>query len=136
MISKQKEIFNELVDERLEKIIDLDERINSIDLIYRYKGSTDDVIFNKFDNALDIIDKIWDGKIGLADVKYNREKFKSYLGEIKKGKKIKKNKKTLCTILKCFTIQEKRLLNFVMIILQWCLKQSLKQKLKEQDWKY
>ena len=135
-ILKQKEIFNELVDERLDKIIDLDERINSNDLIYRYKGSTDDVNFNKFDNALDIIDKIWDGKIGLADVKYNREKFKSYLGEIKKGKKIKKNKKTLCTILKCFTIQEKRLLNFVMIILQWCLKQSLKQKLKEQDWKY
>ena len=135
-ILKQKEIFNELVDERLDKIIDLDERINSNDLIYRYKGSTDDVNFNKFDNALDIIDKIWDGKIGLADVKYNREKFKSYLGEIKKGKKVKKNKKTLCTILKCFTIQEKRLLNFVMIILQWCLKQSLKQKLKEQDWKY
>ena len=27
-ISKQKEIFNELVDERLEKIIDLDERVN------------------------------------------------------------------------------------------------------------
>ena len=57
-ISKQKEIFNELVDERLEKIIDLDERINSNDLIYRYKGSTDDVNFNKFDNVLDIIDKI------------------------------------------------------------------------------
>ena len=94
-ISKQKEIFNELVDERLEKIIDLDERINSNDLIYRYKGSTDDVNFNKFDNALDIIDKIWDGKIGLADVKYNREKFKSYLGEIKKGKKSKEQINTL-----------------------------------------
>ena len=94
-ISKQKEIFNELVDERLQKIIDLDERINSNDLIYRYKGSTDDVNFNKFDNVLDIIDKIWDGKICLADVKYNREKFKSYLGEIKKGKKSKEQINTL-----------------------------------------
>ena len=28
-ISKQKEIFNGLVDERLEKITDLDERVNS-----------------------------------------------------------------------------------------------------------
>ena len=32
-ISKQKEIFNALVDERLEKIADLDEKVNSNDLI-------------------------------------------------------------------------------------------------------
>ena len=57
-ISKQKEIFNELVDERLEKITDLDKKVNSDDLIYRYKGNTADVKFNEFDNALDIIDKI------------------------------------------------------------------------------
>ena len=37
-ISKQKEIFNKLVDERLEKITDLDERVNSYNLVYRYKG--------------------------------------------------------------------------------------------------
>ena len=35
LISKQKEIFNELVDERLEKITDLDKKVNSDDLIYR-----------------------------------------------------------------------------------------------------
>ena len=34
-ISKQKEIFNELVDERLEKITNLDKKVNSDDLIYR-----------------------------------------------------------------------------------------------------
>ena len=32
-ISKQKDIFNELVDERIKKITDLDERINSDNLI-------------------------------------------------------------------------------------------------------
>ena len=32
-ISKQKEIFNELVDERLQKITDLDKKVNSDDLI-------------------------------------------------------------------------------------------------------
>ena len=88
-ISKQKEIFNKLVDERPEKITDLDKKVNSDDLIYRYKGNTADVKFNEFDNAFDIIDKIRDGKIDLADVKNNQEKFKSYLGEIKKGKKSK-----------------------------------------------
>ena len=43
-------------------------------MIYRYKGNTADVNFDKFDNALDIIDKIWDGKIDLADVKNNQMK--------------------------------------------------------------
>ena len=120
MISKQKEIFNELADESLEKITDLDKKINSDDLIYKYKGNTADAKFDKFYNALNIINKIQNGEISLADVKNNQEKFKSYLGEIKKqtAKKDQKNKKALCIILKCFKKQEAKLLNFMMIILQ------------------
>ena len=69
------------------------------------------------------------------------------MGEIKKGnnkfgrnkkrkqqKKIKE-KKAHYTILKRFTKQETRLLIFLMIILQWYVKQKMKQ-LKEQDSKY
>ena len=91
-ISKQKEIFNELVDETLEKTTDLDKKVNSDDLICKCKGNIADAKFDKFDNALDIIDKIRDGKIDLADVKNNQEKFKSYLGEIKKGNKKHRSK--------------------------------------------
>ena len=57
-ISKQKKTFNELVDERLAKITDLDERVNSDFLIYRYKGKTANAKFNEFDNVLDIVNKI------------------------------------------------------------------------------
>ena len=45
LISKQKEIFNELVDERCEKITDLDKKADSDDLIYKYKGNTADAKF-------------------------------------------------------------------------------------------
>ena len=83
-LSKKNEIFNELVEERPEKIIDLDEKVNSDDLIYRYKGNTDDVKFDKYDNALNIINKMQNVEMVLAEVKNNQEKFKSYLGEIKK----------------------------------------------------
>ena len=119
MISKKKEIFNEPVDERREKITDLDKKVNSDDLIYRYKGNTADAKFDKFDNALNIINKIQNAEISLADVKNNQEKFKSYLGEIKKGNnKIKsKEQKNVAYILKCFIKQEMKLLNFMMIIL-------------------
>ena len=36
-ISKQKEILNKLVDERIEKITDLNKNVNNNDLIYRSK---------------------------------------------------------------------------------------------------
>ena len=65
-------------------------KVNSDDLIYRYRGNTANVKFDEFDNALNIINKIQNGKIRLADVK---EKFKYYLGEIKKWKKSKEQKK-------------------------------------------
>ena len=92
MISKQKEILNELVDERLEKITGSDRKVNGGDLICRYKGHTPDLNFDEFDNALALIDKIRDGKISLTDVKNNLKKFKSYLGEMKKGNLRKKSK--------------------------------------------
>ena len=115
-ISKQKEIFNELVDERLEKITDLDERVNSDDLIYRYKGNTADSKFDEFDNALGIINKIWDDKTDLADIKANQQQLKSFLGKIKKERN-QKSKKALCPIFKCSIKQERKVLNFMMIIL-------------------
>ena len=70
-ISKQKEIFNKLVDEKLEKITDLDKKVNRDDLIYRYKGRLADTKFDEFDNALGIINKIRDGKEDSAKVKNN-----------------------------------------------------------------
>ena len=99
-ISKQKEIFNELVDERLEEITDLDEKVNSDNLIYRYKGRTADAKFDKFDNALDIINQKKNGEISLTDIKYNQEKSKSNLSDVKKTHRgrTKEQKDTLYNI--------------------------------------
>ena len=78
----------------------MDERINSNDLIYRYKGRTADAKFDEFDNALGVINKTRDGKTDLSDVKNNQEKFKSYLRETKNEtkKQIKRGKDTLYNI--------------------------------------
>ena len=59
---------NELVYKRHEKITDLEKKVDSDDLIYRYKGNTSDVKFDKFD-ALNIINKIQNGEINVVDVK-------------------------------------------------------------------
>ena len=98
-ISKQKEIFNKFVGERLEKITDLDKNVNSDDLIYRYKGRLADRKFDEFGNALGIINKIRDGKKDLAEIKNYQQKFKYYLVEIEKGaKKSKEQKNTINNI--------------------------------------
>ena len=89
MISKQKWIFNKLADERLEEITGSDKKVKAYDLIYRYKGPTADAKFNKFDNALDLFDKIREGKIKFAGAKNDQIEFKSELIEIKKGSKRK-----------------------------------------------
>ena len=83
MISKQKEIFNKRADERLDEITELDGKVNTDDLIYKYKGHTADANFNEFDGALSLIDKK-ERKISLADAKNDKIKFKSELSEIKK----------------------------------------------------
>ena len=64
--------------------------------------------WNEFDNAFNLLGKIREGKIKIADAKDDQIKFKPELGEIKKKKKTEqRSKKTLCTTLKYFTKQEK-----------------------------
>ena len=99
MISKQKEIFNKLVDERLDEITKLAKEVNHDDLIYRNKDKTPNGNFNTYDNALNLLDKIKNGKIKLADVKKDQIKFKLNLNEIKRGpKKSRKQKNALFNI--------------------------------------
>ena len=111
LISKRKEIFNERADERLEKITELDKKVNYDDLIYKYKGKPADVKFSQFDNAFSLLDKIIDGKISLTNAKNNQENFRLDLNEVKKGKKNvdQKSKKTLCTILMFYKARNNRI---------------------------
>ena len=64
--------------------------------MYIYNGKNPDEKCDKCDNALDLINKISNGEIGLADVKNDQKIFKSHISEIKKGnnKNIQSSKKT------------------------------------------
>ena len=93
-------------------------KVNSDDLIYRYKGNTAD---SKFDNAFSLLDKIRDGKISLADAKNDPAKFKSNLNEIEKETTNideKKTRNVLYNIEMLYKARNSVLLSFLMIILQ------------------
>ena len=94
-ISKQKEIFNKFGEKRLDDITELDKKVSLDDLIYRYKGKTPDEKFDEYDDALNLINKIKNGEIKLAEAKNDQIRFKSNLGEIKKEttKKDQRSKK-------------------------------------------
>ena len=114
----QKKKFHELVDQRLNKITELDKKVNHNDLVYKYKGDSPDEKFDKYDNVLNLIDKIKDGKIRILDVKNDQAIFKSNLGEIKKGnnkKSSREQKNALFNIEMLY--KEMRPLNVMMIIL-------------------
>ena len=65
-------------------------------MIYKYKGNTEDVESNQFDNAFSLLDKIRDGKISLTAAKNDQEDFGRNLRKIEKTntkkKKIKRAK--------------------------------------------
>ena len=71
--------------------IQIKKKLNIDKLIYRYKDNTAGAKFDKFDNALDFINKIGNGEISLVYVKKNQAKFKSGLREIKKGNNKKRS---------------------------------------------
>ena len=80
----------------------------------KYKGNTADEDYSKFDNALDLINKLRDGNISLSKAKDKQAKLKSIMGEIKRVQKrhLLKDLGKQEQILKIFTMQEKQLLIF------------------------
>ena len=67
IVLKEKEIYNKLTEESLEKINNLDKSVDINKLVFKYNGNTSDEDFSKFDN--DLINKIRDGYISLSEAK-------------------------------------------------------------------
>ena len=76
IVLKEKEIYNKLTEKN-----NLDKRVHIDKLVFKYKDNIPDEDFSKFDNALDLINKIRDGKISLNEAKDERTKLKSSMGE-------------------------------------------------------
>ena len=89
MVLKEKEIHNKLTEESSEKINNLDKKVGTYKLVFKYKGNTSDKDFSKFDNALDLINKIRDGEISLNEAKDNHTKLGSEMREIERVQKEK-----------------------------------------------
>ena len=97
---RQKELYNELTEEKKTEIKKLD---NSVDrdknkLIYKYKSDTFDVDFSDYYGAIDLINKIKDGDVSLNQAINDQYRLKSKLGDIKKGNPKRKSRTNLSVI--------------------------------------
>ena len=92
---KQKEMHNELSQEKKDEIDKFDETVKRKELIYKYKGNTSDADFREYYGANNLMDKIKDGDISLKQAINDQYELKSKLGELKKGNPNRKSKKNL-----------------------------------------
>ena len=79
MLLRQKEIYNELTEEKKNEIKKLDKIVNRKESLYTYKGNTADVDFSNFNCAIDTINKVTSGYISLSEAVNNQYKLKSEL---------------------------------------------------------
>ena len=136
IVLKEKGIYNKLTEESFEKINSPDKKVDIDKLVFKYKGNTPDEYFSKFNNTLDLINKIIDGEISLNEAKNEQTKLGPNMGEIKKVRKKYLSKEKAITNIENLYNARKAAIDFFFInILQEHLKLDVKQK-KEQDLKY
>ena len=86
-ILRQKELYNELTEDKKTEIKNLDNSVDRYEdkLIYKYKGNTSDIDFIVYYGAIDLINKMKDGDISLKKAINNQYHLKLKLGKVKKG---------------------------------------------------
>ena len=94
MLLKQKEIYNELTEEKKDEIEKLDKTVNRKELLYKYTSNISDVDFSEY-GVIDLISKIKSRNVSLRKAVNDQYELKSKLGEIKKGNPKRNSKTTL-----------------------------------------
>ena len=107
-----KEIYNNILVERLDEILEMSKEIDYGNLVYNVKGPTHPIIFPIFDGPLHTYDQLKNSNISLQQVENQQKDFRKELNEITSGKPTYKSNIQLYVIKmsKIFIIQDKKLL--------------------------
>ena len=97
-ISKEREIFKDINNKRLDKIEELNNKIDYDNLKYVVERSGVEYDFNKIKDPITFLDDIKNGKISLEEAKEKQKDYYSYLNTIRRGNKNASQKRTLANI--------------------------------------
>ena len=98
LISREREIFKDIYNKRLDKIEELNNKIDYDNLMYVVKSGGDEYRFNKIKDPITFLDDIKKGKISLEEAKEQQQDYYNYLNTIRKGNKSANQKRTLANI--------------------------------------
>ena len=98
LISKETEIFKAIYIKRLDKIKELDNKINYDNLKYVVERSGLEYNFNKIKDPITLLNNIKEGKISVEEAKEKQKDYYSYLNTIQRGNKNASQKRTSANI--------------------------------------
>ena len=98
LLSKEREIFKGIYHSRLDKIEELNNKIDYNNLKYVVVNSGDEYSFDELDDSLVFLNDIKKGKISLEEAKNQQQNYYNYLNIIRKGNKNANQKRILANI--------------------------------------
>ena len=98
LLSKEREILKDIYNKRLDKIEELNNKIDYNNLEYAVSRSKKIYNFSELTDPLTLLDEIKKGKISLEEAKNNQQNYLEYLNTIRKGNKNPEQRKTLANI--------------------------------------
>ena len=98
LISKEREIFKDIYNKRLDKIEELNNKIDYDNLKYVVESSGDKYRFNKIEDPIAHLNDIKKGKISLEEAKDQQQNYYNYLNTIRRGNKNASQKRTIASI--------------------------------------
>ena len=96
--SKEREIFRNIYNKRLDKIEELSEKIDNNNLIFTIISTGKTINFSKKDDPLTFLNKIKKRKITIEEGKESHKDFNRYLKIIRKGNKNHMQQETLANL--------------------------------------
>ena len=98
LLSKEREIFKDICNKRLDKIEEIDNRINYNDLNYVIFNKNMEYNFSDITDSISLLNDIKKGEISLEEAKNKQNNYLYYLNIIRKGNKNAEQRKTLANI--------------------------------------
>ena len=102
LIPKEREIFKNIYNKGLDKIEELDKKIDCDDLIFITERKSRKTHFSLEKGPVDFLNEIKTGETTTEQVKDSQEDFNNYLKTIRRGNKTKKQGNTLASIDRLF----------------------------------
>ena len=98
LLSKEREIFKNIYNEKFDKIEELNKKIDYNNLKYTVISTDEEFEFDKSENPLTFFNDIKIGKISVEEAKNLRKDYNEYISKIRKGNKSNEQRKTLANI--------------------------------------